>query len=307
MGWIVKRAAAAILVIGALAVGLWAQAEPDPDPNPNPNPKYTVSATWATLPPNSAWGETSSVASDGKSQILVLRRVDPSFLVFTPAGRFVKSWGEGLFKWAHGLRVDRDGFIWATDGQDHLVYKFTMDGKQLLKLGEKGVAGDGQSRDAFNGPTDVAVAPNGDFFVSDGYGNSRVVKFSKDGEFIRIIGGRKGTAPGEFDLPHSVVIDSQNRLLVGDRENARIQVFDLDGNFLEIWSGLGKPYGLYLTGDDTLYVADADGGTITIAKNGKAIDVIEGLGRPHWIGMDPSGALYVADVQAMRILKIVKN
>jgi len=219
----------------------------------------------------------------------------------------VKSWGEGLFKWAHGLRVDRDGFIWATDGQDHLVYKFTMDGKQVLKLGEKGVAGDGQSRDAFNGPTDVAVAPNGDFFVSDGYGNSRVVKFSKDGEFIRIIGGRKGTGPGEFDLPHSVVIDSQNRLLVGDRENTRIQVFDLDGNFLEIWSGLGKPYGLYLTGDDTLYVADADGGTITIAKNGKAVEVIEGLGRPHWIGMDPSGALYLADVRAMRILKIVKN
>ncbi len=103
------------------------------------------------------------------------------------------------------------------------------------------------------------------------------------------------------------MIDSKNRLIVGDRENARIQVFDLDGKFIEMWSGLGKPYGLYITKDDTLYVGDADGGTITIAKNGKAVDVIKELGRPHWVGMDPSGALYMADGRAMHIKKIVKK
>src|SRR5438128_6327544 len=174
-------------VLAGVAVGLWAQS------NPNSNPNYTTSTTWGQLPPNTQWGETSSVTSDGKNQILVLRRVDPAFFVFTTDGKFVKSWGEGLFKWAHGIRVDRDGFIWATDGQDNLIYKFTMDGKQLMKLGQKGVAGDNQSKDTFNRPTDVAVAPNGDFFVSDGYGNSRVVKFSKDGKFIKVIGGVKGT------------------------------------------------------------------------------------------------------------------
>lgn len=266
---------------------------------------HDVSTTWAQLPANTQWGETSSVTSDGKDQILVLRRVDPAFFVFTTQGKFVKSWGDGLFKWAHGIRVDRDGFIWATDGQDHLVYKFTMDGQTLLKLGKKGVAGDNQSHDTFNRPTDVAVGANGDFFVSDGYGNSRVVKFSKDGKFIKIIGGVKGTEPGRFNLPHSVVIDSRGRLLVGDRENARVQIFDQDGKFLEMWAGLGKPYGLYIAKDDTLYVGDADAGTITIARNGKPVDVIRNLGRPHWVGLDPSGAIYMADVRGQVVKKIL--
>lgn len=286
-----------VLLPVVVAIGAYAQS----------NSKYEVSTTWAELPPNTQWGETSSVTSDGKGQILVLRRVDPAFFVFTTQGKFVKSWGEGLFKWAHGVRVDRDGFIWATDGQDNLVYKFTMDGKTLLKLGKKGVAGDNQSQDTFNRPTDVAVAANGDFFVSDGYGNSRVVKFSQDGKFIKIIGGTKGKEPGQFSLPHSVVIDSRGRLIVGDRENARVQIFDQDGKFLEMWSGLGKPYGLYIARDDTLYVGDADGGAITIARNGKPVDVIRDLGRPHWVGLDPSGAIYMADVRAQVVKKILRK
>src|SRR2546421_7044211 len=159
-----KRGALLPIAAAVLAIALWGQS--------NSNPNYTTSTTWAQLPANTQWGETSSVTSDGKGQMLVLRRVDPAFFVFTNDGKFVKSWGEGLFKWAHGIRVDRDGFIWATDGQDNLIYKFTMDGKQLLKLGKKGVAGDNDSRDTFNRPTDVVVGNNGDFFVSDGYGNS---------------------------------------------------------------------------------------------------------------------------------------
>lgn len=269
------------------------------------NAKYEVSTTWAALPSGTQWGETSSVTSDAKGNILVLRRVDPAFFVFNPQGKLMKSWGEGLFKWAHGIRVDRDGFIWATDGQDNLVYKFTMDGQVLLKLGQKGVAGDNNSPGTFNRPTDVAVAANGDFFVSDGYGNSRVVKFSKDGKFIKIIGGTKGAEPGQFNLPHSVVIDSRGRLLVGDRQNARVQIFDQNGKFLEMWAGLGKPYGLYIAKDDTLYVGDADGGTITIAKNGKPVDVIRDLGRPHWVTLDPGGAIYMADVRAQMVKKIL--
>ena len=299
-----KRSAGVGLVLAAvvaLAALLRARVGADS------SPAYVVSASWATLPPQSSWGEISAVASDGRGRILVLRRVEPSFLVFTTQGEFVNSWGRGLFRWAHGLRVDREGFVWATDAGDNVIIKFTQGGEELLHVGERGVTGDDRSTTAFDRPTDVAVARSGDFFVSDGYGNSRVVKFGRDGAFRGIIGGTKGSGPGELDLPHALVIDSRERLLVGDRENARIALFDQDGRFLEAWSGLGKPYGLHLAADDTLYVADAEAGTITIAKEGRAVEVIRNLGHPHWLAGDPSGALYTADVRAMQVSKITRN
>jgi sugar lactone lactonase YvrE len=261
---------------------------------------YQVSSAWARLPANTEWGALSAVTTDRKGSVLVLRRTFPSMFVVSPQGELVSSWGDqGLFSGpgAHGVRVDRDGFIWATDTQNHQVYKLTMDGKVVLQVGQKGVTGDNRSHDAFNRPADVAVARNGDFFVADGYGNSRVVKFDRHGKFLAIIGGTKGTGPGQFDLVHAVVIDSKGRLLVGDRSNARIQIFDHNGTYLEQWNGLGKPYGLYITSDDTLYVGDADGGTITVAKRGQPVDVIRDLGRPHSISMDPNGSLYMADVR----------
>ncbi len=268
---------------------------------------FSVSDQWAALPAGTEWGPISAVTSDGKGSILVLRRTFPSLFQFTTDGKFVKSWGgEGLFNLAgaHAIRVDRDGFLWATDTLYNVIYKMTMDGEVVLQVGKKGVTGGNDSRDAFDRPADVVVAPNGDFFVADGYGNSRVVKFAKDGRFITIIGGVKGTEPGEFDLVHSIVMDSKGRLLVGDRTNARVQVFDQDGNFIEQWTGLGQPYGLSITSDDTLYVGDAAGGTITIARNGKPIDVIRDLGRPHWVTLDPKGAIYMADVRGF-VKKIV--
>jgi hypothetical protein len=299
-----KTKAGFVILLAALAAGTFVTA----GGAPQSNPRFTVSDTWAQLPPNTEWGSISSVTSDGKGLILVLRRVTPSFFVLTSDGKFVKSWGEGIFNGSgpHGIRVDREGFLWTTDREDHLVYKMTMDGKTILRVGQKGVAGDNASKVAFNRPADVVVGRNGDFFVADGYGNSRVVKFSKDGTFSRIIGGTKGTAPGQFNLVHTLVIDSKGRLLVGDRENARIQIFDQNGTFLEQWSGLGKPYGLHITADDTLYIGDADGGTITIAKNGKPVEVIRDLGRPHWVTMDPQGAIYLADVRGF-VKKIKKS
>ena len=273
------------------------------------NAGFNVSDNWAQLPPDTPqWGPLASVTVDNKDSVIVIRRTFPSVFVFGTNGQFRSAWGrEGLFsgRGAHGIRVDADGNLWATDTEYNVVYKLTMSGQILLEVGRKNVAGDNRSQDAFNRPADVAVAHNGDFFVADGYGNSRVVKFSKDGKFRKIIGGTKGTGPGQFDLVHAVVIDSKGRLLVGDRNNARIQVFDLEGKFLDQWSGLGKPYGLHITRDDTLYVGDADGGTITIAKNGKPVDVIRDLGRPHWVGMDTKGALYMADVRGF-VKKIVR-
>jgi DNA-binding beta-propeller fold protein YncE len=277
--------------------------------------QWKVSDDWASVPsdlkiatpsPGQPWGVVSAVTSDANGIVYVLRREEIPILAFDK-GKLVRQFGQGLYKWPHGIRVDREGYLWTIDGEDNVVYK--MDVKQgnkvVLTLGKRGVTGNNDSQDAFNRPTDIAFAPNGDFFITDGYGNSRVTKFSKNGTFIKAW-GTKGTAPGQFNLPHAIVIDSRNRVLVGDRTNKRVQVFDLDGRFLEMYSDLGAPYGLAIAKDDTLYTSDADGGTITVSKNGKVLDVIENLGRPHEIGIDPSGAIYMGDVRAFRARKIYR-
>src|SRR5262249_48665430 len=148
--------------------------------------------------------------------------------------------GSGMLAYPHGLYADKQGNIWVTDGdgkdgKGHQVFKLNADGKVLMTLGKAGVAGDGP--DTFNRPTDVIVAPNGDIFVSDGHGgdsNARIVKFTKDGKFIKAW-GKKGSGPGEFTLPHSLAFDSKGRLFVADRENSRIQIFDQDGKFITEW------------------------------------------------------------------------
>ena len=191
---------------------------------------YRLVGEWATFPEGIEFGPVASIAHAPDGTVHVLRRTEPAFFTLDRSGKYLRSWGEGVFDWSHGLRVDRNGFIWATDGRAHEVMKFSPDGKRLMTLGKRGVAGDGP--DTFNRPTDVVVAENGDFFVTDGYGNSRVVKFDKDGKFIKTW-GRKGTDPGQFNLPHTLVMDSRGRLLVGDRENHRIQVLRPGRKLLE--------------------------------------------------------------------------
>jgi DNA-binding beta-propeller fold protein YncE len=266
--------------------------------------QWKVSDDWATMPPGTKWGITSAVTSDASGTIYVIRREETPILAFS-RGKLVAQFGQGLYTWPHGIRIDREGYLWTVDGQDNVIYK--MDLKQgnriLMTLGKRGVSG--ESPDTFNRPTDVAFAPNGDFFITDGYGNARVVKYARDGRFIKAWGSR-GTGQGQFNTPHTVAIDSNNRVIVGDRNNSRVQVFDMDGNFIEIWTNLGAPYGMAIAKDDTLYVSDADAGKITVSKSGKVLDVIENLGRPHLICLDSSGALYMADVRAERARKIYK-
>src|ERR1051326_6913932 len=259
--------------------------------------------------PQGDWGFTASVASDHKNSVLAIRRLDPPILVFNRDGKQVNAFGSGLFKRAHSIDVDRFGFVWATDSADNVVYKFDVTGKLLMTLGKKGVAGDNNSETLFNGPNDVAVAPNGDIFVSDGDRNSRIVKFTKDGKFIKIIGGVTGTKAGQFGflagakptegLVHAIAFDSKGRLLTIESSNPRIQIFDQDGNFIEQWPKLGfkKACGLVIAPDDTVYVGDTDAGTVTLLKNGKIVDSIrQNEIRPHNIDLDPSGALFIADV-----------
>jgi sugar lactone lactonase YvrE len=232
------------------------------EPNSYPNPYRSVE-NWAKLPPNIKWGQAISVDPDAHGNIWVFQRADQPILEFDASGKLIGNFGDGMFVQSHGLHIDRDGFIWATDaqakdGKGQQVFKFNTDGKVLLTLGTAGVAGEGPN--TFNGPTDVAVAANGDIFVTDGHVNSRVLKFSKDGRFIKAW-GKKGPAPGDFDVPHTIAIDSKGRLFVGDRSNSRIQIFDQDGRYLEEWKQFGRPSGIFIAPDDSMYVADSDSNT----------------------------------------------
>ena len=168
-----------------------------------------------------------------------------------------------MFVYPHGICVDKDGNVWVTDaqaanGKGQQVLKFNPEGKVVLRLGRAGVAGAGP--DTFNLPSDVIVAPNGDVFVADGHSpgdfNARIVKFSKDGKFIKAW-GKHGSGPGEFITPHSIAMDSRGRIFVADRGNSRIQIFDQDGRFLDQWKQFGRPSGVYIDKKDNIYVADS--------------------------------------------------
>ncbi len=271
-------------------------------------PDYRPVAGWPKLPDGVVFGPVSAVAADGNT-IYVLHRGKKPILVFGRDGTFLRSWGDDVIEIGHGLRVDAGRNLWITDIGGHQVFKFDAQGKLLMTLGMKDKPGDG--RDQFNKPTDVAFAANGDFFVTDGYGNNRVVKFNKEGKYLKEW-GTQGKGVGEFNLPHAIVIDAAGRLYVGDRENNRVQLFDGDGKFLAVWKESGAPYGLFLHGD-RLYVADGRAGWVMVLDaHGKPIGRIGSKGTavgqfkmPHMLCVDADGALYVAEVDNKRIQKFV--
>ena len=267
------------------------------------NTNYEVTFFGAPPPGQDVWSLPRALAVDGNGTVIVFRAFQPPVLVFNRAGELQKTWGEGVFHDAHSIDFDRGGFLWLTDRKHQMVYKYTVDGQQLMTLGKDGVAGDNDATDAFNAPTDVAIASNGDIFVSDGHVNSRVVHFSKDGKFIKIIGGTKGPGPGQFEVPHGLAIDSRGRLLVLDQQreaqNPRVQVFDQNGQFIEQWTNIGlqSPTGITIAADDTVYIGDTAANAIIVVKDGRHIETIGSLqARPHHIALDPgTGILYVAD------------
>jgi peptidylamidoglycolate lyase len=258
--------------------------------------RYDVTMKWGQVPADLPWdGVTTWVAADGKGQVIVMVRKAPYIRVFTTDGKFVKAWGDApLFKEAHSVHFDREGNMWGVDTGDHVVEKFDTDGKVVMTIGKRGVTGDNTSHEAFNRPATAFFATNGDIFVSDGYVNSRVVQFTKEGTFVRIIGGVKGKEPGQMQLVHGVVVDSKGRILAADSDNQRISVFDRDGKFLEAWSVPCRG-NIDITPDDTVYVSDVNAGGVTILKEGKILDFIHLEGRPHGMSLDQSnGDVYTS-------------
>ena len=260
---------------------------------------YRLVPNWGPLPAGMEWGEVPGMTIDAGGRVFAFHRAEPPVVEFDASGKVLKTWGEKMFVWPHGIRVDRNGFLWLTDGRardgiGQQVFKFDRDGRLLMTLGTKGVAGEGP--DTFNGVTDVAVAANGDIFVADGHVNSRIVKFSKDGTFIKTW-GKRGDGPGELNVPHTIFFDSRGRLLVGDRSNRRIQIFDQDGRFLDQWTQFGSPSGIFIAPDDTLYVVDYNdkmGLFIGSAKDGsirQRIDLVLAEG----IAVDAQGSIYVGE------------
>jgi sugar lactone lactonase YvrE len=264
-------------VFGASA-GIARQQPPRGDPPRNDLPQpYTTTRDWGALPPGVKWAAVTAIEPAPDGTIFVIHRCfanscsgrsEAPILKYDAAGRLLQSWGAGMFVFPHGATVDRDGHLWVTDargenGKGHQVIEFDGNGRVLMTLGTAGVSGSGPAH--FDQPTDVVVAPNGDIFVTDSHRNglnNRVVKFRKDGTFVKEW-GRKGSGPGEMSEPHSIAMDSRGRLFVGDRENNRIQIFDQDGRFLDEWRQFGRPSGIFITPDDTIYVADSESGPDT--------------------------------------------
>jgi DNA-binding beta-propeller fold protein YncE len=267
--------------------------------------------------------QASSVAVTTKGTVIVLHRGAHPILEFEPNGKFIRSLANGLpvsegkvagipkANWApdrsrysavygppgctacgaHAVRIDRQGNIWVVDAAGHVVYKLTEDGKELMRLGTRGVSGTSQS--TFNLPTDVAFAPNGDVYVTDGYGSARVVKFSRDGKYL-LEWGKRGTGPGEFGLPHNLVVDSQGRVYVTDRDNERVQVFDPAGKFLAEWKEIGGVSALALTPDGRVWT-----GAVLRDVNGQAVGRLSDGGSAHGASVDAEGNVYLAQLSGV--------
>ena len=318
-------AGAIAVVFATAAVNVGAQNEKLPTP-------YHEVANWAKLPPGSKWagGQGADPASNG--DIWTFNRFDPPIMRFDQSGNVVKSFGNGMFVQAHGITVDRDGNVWVTDAmmeagkKGNQVFKFSPDGKLLMTLGKAGVAGAGN--DVFSGPADVAIASNGDIFVADGHMEgpvNRIVRFSKDGRFITAWGTR-GSAPGQFNLPHSIAIDSRGRIFVADRTNKRIHIFDLDVRFLEQLKQFGRPSGVFIDRNDTIYVADSQSNSRTNpgytrgirignARDGKVTALIPFVepdpeknnnNGVEGVGADAQGNVYAAEVSTGMFRKYAK-
>jgi len=323
-----------------IAIAAWsASTSSDAAAGLDAHPGYRVVHGWPILPEGEVLGSVAGVGVDSHGSVFVFHRAgrtwpDSDVLELAPiprptidvfdghGGVLLRRWGANLFAMPHGLSIDGHDNVWLTDVALQQVYKFSPEGELLLTIGERGVAGNDERH--FNRPTAVAVAGDGSFYVSDGYRNSRVIKFSADGKFL-FQWGTKGSGPGQFDLPHWVALDAAGRVYVADRENQRIQVFDSAGHYLAQWAGeqFGRPYAITVDRSGKAYVAD--GGDQPDGPPDRSAWVLSGsdgtplirVGRfgnydgqfemAHSIAVDAEGSVYVGDITGARVQKFVPN
>jgi hypothetical protein len=310
-------------------------SEPVPYPRINTAPWYEVDPQWPERVEGLEWAAVPGVAVDEQDQVWVFTRANPPVRVYSRAGELLRSWGEKDIKTAHHLKIDSQGRIWVADIDRHVVMQFTPDGRLLKTLGTPDEAGDDEQH--LNQPTDMVVTPAGDVFVSDGYGNNRVVHFDREGRFVKAW-GQLGTKPGEFSLPHAIDVDSQGRLYVADRNNVRVQVFDQSGEFVDEWTNVVTPWGFCITKQDEIWVCGSSptawelSGTdlplgcpprdqvfMKFAPSGKLLqlwtipkgtDGDENAGELNWVhclAVDSHGDIYAGDILGKRIQKFVRQ
>ncbi len=294
---------------------------------------YEVDAKWPQKPSGVAWEAVPGVAVDAQDRVYVFTRADPPVQVYDADGKFVRAWGKEHVKSAHHLKIDHEGNVWAADIGYHVVMKFTPEGKLLLTLGTRDHAGRDETH--LDKPTDMAVSPSGDVFVSDGYGNARVVHFDKNGKYVKAW-GTLGSKPGQFSIPHAICMDSKGRLYVADRNNGRVQVFDQAGKLLDVWNNLLIPWGLAATKQDEIWACgsspaqwrpeadnlgvppkdqlfmkfNTDGKLLQLWTAPKGADGLERPGELNWVhavAVDSRGNLYAGDIKGKRAQKFVRK
>ena len=330
--------AAALLAAAPAGAQLQDQTRVAPT-NDLPNP-YARVHPWGELPDPYVPGAYDERASfigidegpDGNIYLLsrclqnsCTGRSEPALLKLDPSGRLLLSWGSGLFDFPHGLDVDREGNVWVADQRGHQVVKFDAEGNHLMTIGERGTAGDPPLVDE---PTGVLVVPSGEIFITEGHsfssGANRVTKYAADGTFL-LSWGETGSGPGDFNVPHTIALDSQGRVFVGDRANNRIQIFDQEGTLLDVWYQFGRPSGIAIGADDRIYVADSEsygtdnpgwrkGIRVGSARDGSVQYLIEDLeptaiehSGAEGVGVDSAGNVYGGVVRRRMIEKHVPN
>ncbi len=281
---------------------------------------YEPVEDWAKLPPGWSFKEIGSVGVDAKDNVYVFNRGEHPMIVFDRDGNFLKSWGEGIFPRAHGLHMGPDETVWLTDDGDHTVRQCTLDGKVLLEIGVPGKPTPYMSGLPFHRCTHTALSPKGEIYVSDGYGNSSVHKFSPDGKLLKSWGG-PGTDPGEFNIVHNITCDGDGLVYVADRENHRVQIFDGEGRYQGQWNNIHRPCALFMPAGKcpVCYIGELGPG-MPVNRNvpniGPRLSVVDHTGKrlarigaatgpglgptefqaPHGITVDSRGDIYVGEV-----------
>ncbi|HYB70444.1 MAG TPA: peptidyl-alpha-hydroxyglycine alpha-amidating lyase family protein [Candidatus Bathyarchaeia archaeon] len=280
---------------------------------------YSVIEGWGRLPDGWTYREVAGVAVDKQDRAFVFTRGEHPVIVFDRDGNFLRSWGEGVIRRAHGITIDADDMVWLTDDLHHTVRKFTPEGKLLLTIGNPDEPAELQGGKPFNRPTHVAICPrSGYLFVSDGYGNSRVHKYAPDGAHV-MSWGEPGTDPGQFNLPHNLVTDQDGTVYVADRENHRVQIFDGQGRYQGQWNNLHRPCGLFADRKAGLFFVGELGSGMPVNEKtpnlGPRVSVLDAKGQrvarfggqfpsdkpgeffaPHGLVVDSRGDVYVGEV-----------